>query len=106
MPQRPADGVSDTRNWRSTPTCTPQRIEKDKPHEAIQMTATAHQNPTPTTGKGVAPSKPKTAAVVPVKAPKGIPDIAFPGGTVSPVCDGRVKITIDPGSGGRILGGS
>src|SRR3954462_12261262 len=74
-------------------------------NEAIPMTATAHQTDTTTTGKDIAPSKAK-AAVVPIKAPKGIPDIAFPGGSVSPVCDGRVKITIDPGSGARTLGGS
>jgi hypothetical protein len=57
-----------------------------------------------TAGKGVAPSKPKAAAVMPIKPPPA--DIAFPGGTVSPVCDGQVKITIDPGSGARTLGGS
>jgi hypothetical protein len=57
-----------------------------------------------TTGKGVAPSKPKTAAIEPIKAPPA--DIAFPGGTVSPVCDGQVKITIDPRGGARTLGGS
>jgi hypothetical protein len=77
--------------------------------ETTQMTArpkaTAFQADTPASGNGVAPSKPK-AAVVPIKAPKGIPDIAFPGGTVSPVCDGRVKVTLDPGSGARTLGGS
>jgi hypothetical protein len=56
-----------------------------------------------TAGNGVAPSKPKPA-VVPIKPPPA--DIAFPGGTVSPVCDGQVKITIDPGSGARTLGGS
>jgi hypothetical protein len=67
---------------------------------------TAIQPPPPITGKGVAPSKAKAAAVVPIKPPKSIPDIAFPGGTVSPVCDGRVKITIDPRGGARTLGGS
>jgi hypothetical protein len=41
--------------------------------------------------------------VVPIKS---VPDVRFPGGTVSPVCDGQVKITIDPGSGARTLGGS
>jgi hypothetical protein len=70
------------------------------------MTATAIQPTPPITGKGVAPSKAKAAAVVPIKPPKSIPDIAFPGGTVSPVCDGQVKITIDPRGGARTLGGS
>jgi hypothetical protein len=73
-------------------------------NEAIPMTATAHQTDTTTTGKGVATSKAKAAAVVPIKAPPK--DIAFPGGTVSPVCDGQVKITIDPRGGARTLGGS
>jgi hypothetical protein len=75
--------------------------------ETIQMTARAKaiafQADAAAAGNGVAPSKPK-AAVVPIKAPPA--DIAFPGGTVSPVCDGQVKITIDPGSGARTLGGS
>jgi hypothetical protein len=72
-------------------------------NEAIPMTATAHQADTPATGNGVAPAKLK-AAVVPIKPqPK---DIAFPGGTVSPVCDGQVKIAIDPRGGARTLGGS
>src|SRR4051812_37892584 len=66
-------------------THNPDRVN---PHdEAIQMTTTAHQNPTPTTGKAIAPSK-KAAAVVPIKPqPKDIP---FPGGSVSSVCDGRM----------------
>jgi hypothetical protein len=41
---------------------------------------------------------------VPIKAPPA--DIAFAGGTVSPVCDGRMTVTLDPRSGARTLGGS
>jgi hypothetical protein len=70
----------------------------------IQMTTTTHQTPTPTTGKGVAPLKSKATAVMPIKPPPA--DIAFPGGTVSPVCDGRMTVTLDPGNGARTLGGS
>jgi hypothetical protein len=44
--------------------------------------------------KAVAPSKSKAAAAVPIKAPPA--DIAFPGGSVSPVCDGRMTVTGSP----------
>src|SRR4051812_43962451 len=60
----------------------------------IQMT-TVHQKPTSTTGNCVAPSKPKTVAVEPMKPPEAA-DIPFPGGYVSAAADGRVKMVIDP----------
>jgi hypothetical protein len=50
------------------------------------------------------PSKPKTGAVVPIKAPPA--DIPFPGGCVSPVRDGQVAVILDPGTGARTLGGT
>jgi hypothetical protein len=49
------------------------------------------------------PAKPKAAAVVPIKAPKGI---GFPGGYVSSAEDDRVNVVVNPPNGAKVLGGS
>jgi hypothetical protein len=53
------------------------------------------------------PSKTKpAAAVVPLKRPKDIPDVQFPGGYVTSPEPGRMNIVVDPRTGPRTLAGS
>jgi hypothetical protein len=78
-----------------------------KPHdEAIQMSATAIQ-PIPETVGKTSKAKAKAAdVVVPIKPPKDIPDVQFPGGYVSTVGPGQVNVVVDPPNGAKIQGGS